>query len=263
MGAGDGLAVCDVRQRGGSVRIVGICSAGPWSSGTGKSLVAKRIVKAHSFVEVAISDPMKRFVGELFGWDEDFLWGSDEKRNAPDDRFKRMRNVSTGANSSTLSTFYGPVPVGLSPREALQELGTQWGRGCYENVWIDYALRAARFVLEEPGGSYERRVGAVRATKFSDDGKRVELDESEMVAGVVIPDVRFWNEARGIHDAGGAVIGVRRDNTRPLDGLAGLHPSETGLLGFEPDFLIENNGTLEALHEQVDAAMAKWLERGW
>lgn len=63
----------------------------------------------------------------------------------------------------------------------------------------------------------------------------------------VAADVRFSNEARAIHEMGGAIIRISRDSVVPDD----RHISESGLLDSEVDIAIHNNRTIEALHKEV------------
>ncbi len=89
-------------------------------AGSGKSTVARMLVNLHSFEEISFAEPMKAFCREVLGFSRDQLWGPSSLRDAIDPRY------------------------GKSPREALQQLGTEWGRAYHENVWVDCALRAAR-----------------------------------------------------------------------------------------------------------------------
>lgn len=125
-------------------------------SGTGKSTVAEILADYYDANVVSLADPLKEFCKEVFDWPEDALWGPSEMRNYPDSR-------------------------GVSPRKALQTLGTDWGRALYEDIWIDYGLRRAR-------GSDKL---------------------------VVIPDGRFANEARKVREMGGKV--VRLSSTINMD----------------------------------------------
>lgn len=64
------------------------------------------------------------------------------------------------------------------------------------------------------------------------------------VYAIIIPDVRFMNEAKWIHSNGGRVIHVSRRT-----GLVDLHPSETELTddNFPYDFYISNESSLNEL----------------
>lgn len=103
----------------------------------------------------------------------------------------------------------------LTPRYALQQLGTNWGRNCYDDVWIEYALRVARR-LEEGGCYYDVRTGL----RFTTEVEGV----MEARKNVVISDVRFKNEVKALREAGALVWRVRR---KGYEEPRWNHPSET------------------------------------
>lgn len=80
-------------------------------------------------------------------------------------------------------------------------------------------------------------------------GKNIWIDTALNNApeNAVVTDVRFLNEAKAIWDREGVVIRLMRDNS----GLSSVHSSETELDLIRPDFVVENNGTVEELHEQL------------
>lgn len=90
-------------------------------AGSGKDTVATHLVKTRGFTQISLADPMKAFCADVFGWDSDRLYGSSERRNAPD-----------------------PMWDGLSARHALQQLGTEWGRSMHPEVWLRYAAKTAQ-----------------------------------------------------------------------------------------------------------------------
>lgn len=90
---------------------------------------------------------------------------------------------------------------------------------------------------------------------------------------IVISDVRFPNEIKAIHNAGGLVIRVKRGNDpvwyqdaanmnagstnmswaiskMRMDKLK-IHPSETAWVGGDIDYVIENNSTIDDLFEAI------------
>src|SRR6185369_7708635 len=92
--------------------------------GSGKDTAGDVLVNEFHFQKIALADPMKRFVQDLFGMTYDQLWGPSASRNAVDLRWNR------------------------SPRELLQTLGTEWGRVMgHPDVWIQYLVRRAQFLL--------------------------------------------------------------------------------------------------------------------
>lgn len=97
-------------------------------------------------------------------------------------------------------------------RRLLQRFGTEAGREIHgEECWIDAAFR------DLPDGH------------------------------VVFSDVRFRNEADRIRKAGGKIWRIERPGIGP----ASAHPSETELVAYDFDLVIENDGTLDELRDVV------------
>ena len=115
--------------------------------------------------------------------------------------------------------------LGVSPRRAAQTLGTEWGRTFLgEDVW----LRLAEAFVD-----YH-----VMMNMF---------EECAGVMGVVVPDVRFQNEANWIYGNGGNVIHIVRPGIDNVE----AHISEAGI-GMGPlDVVIINDGTIEELYVKV------------
>lgn len=194
-------------------------------AGSGKDSFAARLVEEHDFVRVALADGMKRIARDVYGFTLEQLWGPSQMRNAGDRRYLR----SDG-------TF-------LSPREALQVLGTEWGRACWPNTWVNHTLEVARQVLE--GRAYSATSG-LEGVIYSGPGRPV---------GVVVPDVRFENELAAIRAAGGVNVRVKRAGATGQVGIVG-HASELeqqSIPDAEFDFVVDNNGTLEQLANAADA----------
>lgn len=126
----------------------------------------------------------------------------------------------------------------LTPRYALQNLGTEFGRDCYADTWVDMGIRIARELLDPNGGKdYDAKAGVFRST-------------GPPPAGVVFSDCRFLNEERKIKAAGGKVVRIVRPGAG-LAGAAGLHPSEVEQLQIKADVEIVNAGTLDELKANV------------
>jgi len=107
---------------------------------------------------------------------------------------------------------------GKSPRQMMQTLGTEWGR---ESVNTDLWLILAGI-----------KVKALSARGYN----------------VAITDVRFENEAEYIRSSGGEIWHIQRG----VAGTKHVHTSEAGVGFVDGDLLIDNNGTLAQLYEQVD-----------
>lgn len=155
---------------------------------SGKDTVAEHLAAAHGFHHYWFSKPMKDACRSMFGWGDEHLYG--DLKEVIDPRF------------------------GVSPRVALQTLGTEWGRNIINSdLWI---LRAQK--------------------------------EMERHDCIVISDCRFDNEAEAVLAAGGIVIEVSREKANQV----AAHSSESGISSKLITFHIENNGTLPELYKSVD-----------
>jgi hypothetical protein len=172
------------------------------------------MVKNHNFTKVAFADPLKRVCQDIFKFSAEQLWGPSEMRNVPDTRYRREPE--------------GECPSYLTPRHTLQQLGTEWGRQCYPLIWVEYALRVAKHLLNDTSVMYTAREGIVDVVKQTPQGERRRDDApSRAIQGVVISDMRFHNEVAAICAAGGKTVRIVRKNVQSLEGAAGQHASET------------------------------------
>lgn len=197
-------------------------------AGSGKDTVANMLIEESGFIKVSLADPLKRIARDVYAFTEEQLWGPSEFRNDPDKRYPREDGSY------------------LSPREALQKLGTEWGRECYRNTWVDLCIRTAQQLLSNPYARYTQKTGI---TYISGMYPRLGSETK----GVAVPDVRFRNELAAIRAAGGKVIRVSRPGAG-LGGVHGVHSSETeqaSISDQEFDYVIQNTGTLEDLRTEV------------
>lgn len=166
-----------------------IGTAGP--AGSGKDTVADYLVKYHGFEKMAFAGPLKVMLASV---------GLAE----PEDRAMKEQLVPG---------------FEFTWRQAAQDLGTKWGRGLQENIW----LKLAELYLER-----RRQQGVER---------------------VIFTDLRFENEAAMLRTLGGQVwhiIGRKAD----LGASAG-HVSEKKIDFFDGDRIINNDGHLLTLYQQA------------
>lgn len=197
--------------------IIGICG---WA-GTGKDTAANYLVGWHGFRRDSFAGALKDAVAAVFGWDRELLEGS-----TPESRIWR----------ETVDPWWSQR-LGrpqLTPRWILQQWGTEVCRKSFhDDIWI---------------AALENRLRT-------------------RTGHTVISDVRFPNEIATIRNRGGQVIWVQRGGTPEwydvaLETVAGkfdhmaqaypeVHPSEWAWVGTKFDAVIDNNGTVEQLHEQI------------
>jgi len=246
---------------------LGICGL----AGSGKDTVASYISKDYGYVHIALADPLKRFVRQVWNYTDKQMWGASDFRNAkamPDwdavtaqfhHYYKAWLAELTQDSAGTVhqaqllewyvdfkDKCFHLAKGETSPRIVLQSLGTEWGRETYfENVWIDYALNVVMPKVIQPAYVYEKSQGLLKQSA---------------PPGVVISDIRFRNEIEQLSKRGGKIVKLDR---KVLDdvGEPGItnHKSEREQRSMEPelfDCLLSNNGTIEDLHSSIDVFMS-------
>lgn len=243
--------------------------------GAGKDAAAARLIEKHGFVRIGIADHLKRICKEVFQFTDEQLWGPSEMRNKPDRRYPRgglhgADNMKTYLKlkqereeleksrhegyeqkhrDALRSEAEFEAMAYLTPRYALQQLGTEWGRSCYDPIWIDDALRIAHTLLKDDRYAYHEKLGLWEPLE----------GDCKPTQGVVFSDVRFHNEFNAIKKQGGKLIRVRRFSWLPFDTRSNAaHQSETELLGYGDDkfdYIIDNGGDLHHLGLLVDRMM--------
>jgi len=115
---------------------------------------------------------------------------------------------------------------GITPRKAFQDGGQMFRATFGEDFWTRTLLR---------------RIAAFSGTE----------------TGVVVSDLRYLNEAQLLRDVYmDRALLIRLDRITLYAPEVDDHESETSLDGFgEWDVIIDNNGTLPALHRQLDALL--------
>ena len=169
--------------------LIGLCGA----AGSGKDSVARFLA---GYRQVAFADPLYECVSTITG--------------IPVEKLKD-RAVKEAV-----------IPwTGKSPRQMLQTLGTEWGRGTvHDELWV----RAL----------FNRIAGDLACG----------LDTA-------ITDVRFANEAVAIRERGGEVWRVVRPGVSCLSGEAASHASEAGIPDEMVSRVILNDGSLDDLKRAV------------
>ena len=150
------------------------------SAGAGKSEVAKRLVEKHGFVEVALADEIKRICMRLWDFSEEQLWGPSAERNKPDERYTTPHLITDSTATCSkcgveirldgswdnLQAVDGSQGCPLTPRHALQQIGTEVARAIDPDVWVRYTMKAASDILEE-GWHYHRTRGSYAGSSSS------------------------------------------------------------------------------------------------
>ena len=203
--------------------IIGICGL----IGSGKDTVADYLVNVHGFRRESFAGSLKDAVAAVFGWDRVLLEGRTKASREWREQRDEWWSNRLGQN--------------ITPRWILQYWGTEVCRKSFhDDIWI---------------ASIEHKI-----LNSPDD--------------IVISDCRFPNEIDAIKRAGGYVIRTSRGpdpewyhaaevvNRGPTQNLSwasnksfldkfNIHASETAWIGTEFDHVLDNNGTMDELYQQM------------
>lgn len=193
-------------------------------AGVGKDSVAS-VLQQQGFAVLSFADPLKRYITEIFGFDQEDVWGASERRENQDKRYPRK----------------GKTPEYLNPRYALQTLGTGWGRDCYQEIWVDYTIRVAREILT--GKGYNRMEGLFPTVHPH--------------KGVCISDCRYLNEIEGVKRDGGKVIRITRPGREVPNYTHTSETEQAGIPDSEFDAILVNDGALDDLPQKVSEILIK------
>jgi hypothetical protein len=197
--------------------IIGICGL----IGSGKDTAADYLVNFHEFRRESFANSLKDAAAAVFGWNRDMLEGRTKESREWRERKDEWWSNRLGKE--------------ITPRWVLQYWGTEVIRqGFHDDMWI---------------ASLENKL---RASKDS----------------IVITDCRFPNEISGLKEQGAKIVWVQRGVTphwydiackanqgdlKAQEWLAkeNIHASEYKWAGTQFDAVIDNNGSIEQLYNQL------------
>ncbi len=202
--------------------IIGICGF----IGSGTDTIADNSVDLHGFLRESFANSLKDAVAQVFGWDRTMLEGRTKQAR----EWREQRD----------EWWSERLGMDVTPRSILQYWGTDVLRkNFHDGIWI---------------ASLENKL-------------RTSRDD------IVISDCRFPNEILSIKRAGGLVVRVVRGpepkwydhavnyNAGPTNvgwsigkemlARSKVHPSESSWVGTDFDYVLDNNGTLDHLYQQV------------
>lgn len=162
---------------------------------------------------------------------------------------RRVTQNKTDASEAKEAAEHG----WLTPRYALQQLGTEWGRNCYLDTWINIVVRIAKELLLKETDKHETDI-----PQYTPMGGLFYVDsctQPNRPAGVIVPDIRYPNEGEAIQMVGGRIIKLFRPEAG-LAGAAGQHTSENAIGQVKEDVLLYNDGSLVDLRDRVMAVMS-------
>ena len=163
---------------------------------SGKDTVGDYLSKTYGHKTFTMAKPIKEACRVIFGWDDRHLHGD-------------------------LKEVVDPI-YGVTPREAMQKLGTEYGRDMINtDIW------------------------AIRTKQ--------EVKNNNLM---VLTDLRYDNEAELILSLGGIVVSVDRDSRDIIGGVKG-HKSEININENLITDTVKNNGSLVDLYKRIDGVVLK------
>jgi hypothetical protein len=199
--------------------------------GSGKDTIADYLCTFHGFKRVSFAASLKDAVASVFGWERELLEGSTKSSREWREKRDEWWSERLG--------------IDITPRWVLQYWGTEVCRnGFHKDIWV---------------ASVENKL-----RQTSDN--------------IVITDCRFANEVNSIKNVGGITMRVNRGerpvwysaavdyNNEPehseqhqkaMVELANytVHASEYSSIGLLYDHYIDNNGSIDELHKQVNSVV--------
>jgi hypothetical protein len=195
--------------------------------GSGKDTVADYLCTFHGFKRVSFAASLKDAVSSVFGWDRELLEGSTKTSR----EWREQKDVWWSER----------LGMDITPRWVLQYWGTEVCRnGFHKDIWV---------------ASVENKL---RQTKDN----------------IVITDCRFSNEVNSLKNVGGITMRVERGeqpewydaavsyNKGEMGNMSWsisklkldqqrVHASEYSSVGLNYDYYIDNNGTIDDLHQRI------------
>lgn len=173
-----------------STLLIGLAGA----ARSGKTTAAAELAAHFGFIDYAFAQPLKAMLAEGLNLSVAQLEGAEKE---------------------------APLPwLGKSPRELLQTLGSEWGRGLvHRELW----LRVARQNLDNLAECHQQALG------------------------IVISDVRYEDEAAFVRQRGGVLVHILRPDAPPVR----AHATEAGLAIGDDDLVIHNDGDLAEFRQRV------------
>lgn len=194
--------------------------------GSGKDTIADYLVTHHGFKRVSFAASLKDAVAAVFGWDRELLEGTTKSSREWREEVDEWWSNRLGRE--------------ITPRWVLQYWGTEVCRnGFHQDIWVasvENKLRQAKDNIVITDCRFENEVNAIKnaggITMRVERGKRPE-----------------WFEAAIDYNKGPNNVGWSLGKAK-LDRL-GVHASEYSSVGLEYDYYLDNNGSIDDLHDIV------------
>ncbi len=190
--------------------VVGLCGA----KRSGKDTIGNILAKEYGFIHYAFANPIREALKVIYLWTDDFFEGN--KKDEVD-------------------------PVwGISPRQAMQDLGTEWAQLGLCDRYPEYNEVTGRKIWVKRFQQWYLQTYSMRVVN----------------PNIVITDVRFPHEQEALRACFDFYLG--RASRPSVENGADLHESEQHYNSLEANYTICNHGSLIEFEDNA-RDFAKWL----
>lgn len=203
--------------------------------GSGKDTAADYLCTVHGFKRMSFAAALKDAVAAIFDWDRELLEGSTkhsrEWREQVDEWWATRLNIPH-----------------LTPRWVLQQWGTEVARKSFhDDIWVASVENKLRNIKEDI---------VITDCRFPN-----ELAAIKNAAGITMRTHRGrppeWIDVAAYLNTGldltGRGLGVTQDAKALLEHHYKVHASEYSSVGLEYDHHLDNNETIDSLHQQIES----------
>jgi dephospho-CoA kinase len=195
--------------------------------GSGKSTVADILVNECGFKKVSFADTLKDVISIIFSWDRKLLEGdtkeSREWRETVDEWWATHLDMP-----------------GLTPRKVLQMWGTEVARKSFhDDIWILALMNKLK---------NETKNIVITDCRFRNEIETIKKMNGKIIRVVRGPEPIWYEIAVSANDP----LNSNRDyQISLLENEFKVHASEYSSVGFDYDYVIKNEGSLEDLRKNI------------
>lgn len=203
--------------------IIGICGF----IGSGKDTIADYLVNFHGFRRESFANTLKDAVAQVFGWDRTLLEGrttqAREWREQVDSWWAQRLNIPN-----------------LTPRWILQQWGTEvCRRAFHDDIWIAALENKLRHSKDHI---------VISDCRFPNEIAAIKSAGGQVLRVIRGPEPDWYQDAANVNEGRGNMSWmISRERLKKLR----IHASETAWVGTAFDHVLDNNGSLDHLYQQI------------
>ena len=197
--------------------------------GSGKNTVGDYLVEEHKFIHDSFAKTLKDMTSVLMGWPRELLEGDTDEsrlwREQVDEFWSKKLNIQD-----------------LTPRMTLQLLGTEVLRDNFsEGIWISCVEKRLSELKKETNV-------VITDCRFSNEVNMIQQKNGILIKVKRGEDPEWWKDALAATDLGF----VHAEKHKKILEDKGIHITEWAWANTKFDYIVDNNGTLEELHNTID-----------